>query len=766
MLLPVYFLLAEAKDRSEVESDAVLKLEGGFEKEIVIWSELAASSDGSTEKNEKKASERKTQALHRLWRHKAPAAIVTIGESQYLFPEMLHMSYEIRRRWLHYVRIGDCKKEFITACFCSSALPLLKNEHDARNPLMGIISSSFFSGKKILRPYYSLQKQTYKNWRWVIIDDSERAGPRSAEGQANWEMLSKLAETDSRIHLLRYSHQSGYIGAMKATACGVAAAMGCEWLVEVDHDDIIVPELLGWIAQAGLKHPDVGFIYSDCIELFEGNEAPFAYEGDLVGFGHTAYMKQRVNHRWQNVYFSHHASTAPALARHIVGVANHVRAFRTSVYLKVGGYSPNLPVADDYELLLRMFFATASLRLVENCYLQFRNTGGSNFTFIRNQLIQDLVSYISGAYEPMIQKRSKELGWPETVNLRDLKPQWQLSKREVAPKETYWFPGIEDTIAIVLPTFNRPEMLKAAIESVLAQTYTKWRLYIVGDCCPVLNQFMEREPCVRDPRVSWWNLKKNWGAGGAMPRNYAMFTHRCKWTAFLDDDNTWTPNHLESVWTRKNQCPGVRCVVSSMRIEGKSLWFWEPKKGRVDTSCLLIDSELWHEYGNMRNRDNDNYAHDFQIVNWWATGGERFAATLEATVNYSIALNQQSYAQLANWYPDQPLLSAWAANKELWPKAWNTNPVAASSVPFQQGEEERKEKKNDKAELDPIAKLMASPASKLFESAAENNSSMSCTAVDPSKTNAAAVDLTAQSFIVNPPKARGLLKSMKSLVFS
>lgn len=41
--------------------------------------------------------------------------------------------------------------------------------------------------------------------------------------------------------------------------------------------------------------------------------------------------------------------------------------------------------------------------------------------------------------------------------------------------------------SIIMPTYKRPAALKRAIESVLKQTYTNFKLYVVGDVCPFLN---------------------------------------------------------------------------------------------------------------------------------------------------------------------------------------------------------------------------------------------------------------------------------------
>ena len=654
MKLPVYFFVVDAKDKEKLDGMDAPKLESGFAIKAFLWSALPAD---------------KSLALHKSFRMDPPAALISIADNQVRFPELMQLPFEYRKRWLHYTQLSDFRSEFASGCFAAACLPALKSEHDLRNPIVGVVTSAFHSGDKIMRPYHALRKQHYSNFVWVIVDDSKEK--KAEEAEDTWTTLTKLAETDSRIHILKYSQPSGYIGKMKATSAGVCLALGAQWIVELDHDDIIVPELLGWIVECGLKNPSVGFIYSDFIELFEDG-SPFHYGSETCGFGFCAYLKTRVNGQFQCVYQSHNSGNS-YLPRHIVGVANHVRAWRSDVYQKIGGFNANLPVADDYELLLRTFFETKCLRIAEMAYLQYRNIGGNNFTFLRNELIQDITRVVSRSYEGRIHKRLLELDIPDNPDFNNLKADWQYPKRRFPPKELTWFPKIEETITIVMPTYNRPDLLRRAIASVIAQDYPIWRLFVIGDKCPTLDKFMNE---VWDPRIFWWNtFQTNGGPGGHQPRNYAMSIVRTPYTALLDDDNAWEPDHLSSLWKRKNECPGVRCIVSSMKIDGKPLYFWEPKLARIDTSCLFIESELWHEYGNMKNRIDGGYAHDHELVNRWVQGGEPFAATLKCTLNYNITTNGQSYEQLFGWYSDQPQLAKMAADQSKWPKDWNTNPI-------------------------------------------------------------------------------------------
>lgn len=659
-ILPLYFFV---KTEEEAEKCNKLNVFEAFEKKVYVWDTLPQVTK----------TDSINRALHRLFIEWPPAYIYTIGEcGQFGFMEMVAMHYPIRVKWFHFDKPEQIRVDWMIPGVVATNLIHDDKPANSDNPILSIISSSYKSVHRIQRPYQSCLNSTYKNWEWIIVDDSDDGD------DVNWNALRQLASTDMRIRAVRCSHHSGYIGNMKAIACSLSRG---SWLIEIDHDDSFHPHMLQWIVDAAKANPDVGFIFTDFCEVFEppfpgGPEGKFCY-GEKAGFGFSAYMHERVKGAWQCVYKTHGMN--PWTSRNITGVPNHARIFRRDIYQEVQGYNPALPVADDYDLLLRMFFKSKCrwLRIPEMAYIQYRNAGGNNFTNHRNSLIHYITNMIHSGYEGRIRERFKELNIPDDggfFNQRKSEDEeydrdFEFPKQRWPLLEKFWIPGNENDqiVSIIMPTFKRIPYLRKAIASVIAQDYTHWRLFVVGDHCPDLQGFMEKE--IFDPRISWWNMERNYGSGGAEPRNYVMnAVVRTKWCAFLDDDNTWESNHLSSLWRVQKRCAaasstggtlhqGPRCIMSSMKINGRPLWFHEPKKGRADTSCLFIETQLWYDYGNMKDRIQGGYAHDWELINRWVQGGEPFAVTLLPTVNYTIDTNQQSYEEIYNFYPDQPKLS-------------------------------------------------------------------------------------------------------------
>jgi glycosyltransferase involved in cell wall biosynthesis len=92
-------------------------------------------------------------------------------------------------------------------------------------------------------------------------------------------------------------------------------------------------------------------------------------------------------------------------------------------------------------------------------------------------------------------------------------------------------------ISIVLPTHNRPHYLRAAVDSVLAQSVTSWELLLVD------NGSDEPIDLPADPRVRLLRLPVNGGPAAA--RNAGLDEADGQVVAFLDDDDLFTPDRLQ-----------------------------------------------------------------------------------------------------------------------------------------------------------------------------------------------------------------------------
>ena len=100
----------------------------------------------------------------------------------------------------------------------------------------------------------------------------------------------------------------------------------------------------------------------------------------------------------------------------------------------------------------------------------------------------------------------------------------------------------EPFVDVILPNYNKSKFIEDAINSVIAQTYNNWHLYIIDDnstdnSVEAINKFSNLT------NVTVVKLHKN--KGPAFCRNYGMRISQSKYIAFIDSDDGWTNNKLE-----------------------------------------------------------------------------------------------------------------------------------------------------------------------------------------------------------------------------
>lgn len=95
-------------------------------------------------------------------------------------------------------------------------------------------------------------------------------------------------------------------------------------------------------------------------------------------------------------------------------------------------------------------------------------------------------------------------------------------------------------VSVIMPTFNRKQTIKRAIESVLQQTYQDLELIIVDDgSTDGTDEFVAE---IRDDRIKYIYYLKNQGVSHA--RNVGLQNVQGEYLAFIDSDNCWDKNHL------------------------------------------------------------------------------------------------------------------------------------------------------------------------------------------------------------------------------
>ena len=96
-----------------------------------------------------------------------------------------------------------------------------------------------------------------------------------------------------------------------------------------------------------------------------------------------------------------------------------------------------------------------------------------------------------------------------------------------------------EEISVIIPTYNRCDLLKRAINSVIKQTITPKEIIIVDNGSTDQTYQMVS---LLFPEINYFIEKKR---GVSAARNKGILESKSKWIAFLDSDDAWKPTKLE-----------------------------------------------------------------------------------------------------------------------------------------------------------------------------------------------------------------------------
>ncbi|AEG45125.1 glycosyltransferase [Isoptericola variabilis] len=161
----------------------------------------------------------------------------------------------------------------------------------------------------------SVRSQTFGDWELILVDD------RSTQAHV-LPILRGAAEADARIRVIERA-DNGHI--VRASNDGIEAARG-EFVVLVDHDDLLVDVALERMAAAIDAEPEADYLYSD--------EDKVDDDGNLYDrFRKPDWSPERLRGQ---MYTS------------------HLSVLRTSLVREVGGFHEGFDGSQDHDLVLRV----------------------------------------------------------------------------------------------------------------------------------------------------------------------------------------------------------------------------------------------------------------------------------------------------------------------------------------------------------------------------------------------------------------------------
>jgi O-antigen biosynthesis protein len=301
-----------------------------------------------------------------------------IVSSEFMPGALKVADFGLRKRWVHLDPKANAKEvgQRIEALYAANLWGTHADE--ILNPLMSVYTPTYNTGDFLRDTYQSLRDQSYPNWEWVVVDDNSSDG--------TWERLAGVASEDHRVRIYR-STGTGKIGAAKDLATRLCRGV---YLVELDHDDMLTDTALEEVKNAFEKDPEVGMVYSNCAAFFQDG-TPHHYQGT---FWEKRYRKTEYRGKIceecinPDIYDRFGPEYWHQFGWFLMVGPNHLRAYRAEQFRQLGGYNPNLSVADDWDLYARFFLRSKCRHVDKMLYLYRFLDNFGNTTYSWNDKIQ------------------------------------------------------------------------------------------------------------------------------------------------------------------------------------------------------------------------------------------------------------------------------------------------------------------------------------------------------------------------------------------
>ena len=313
-------------------------------------------------------------------------------------------------------------------------LSIIKEEINAWQtpPKIAILMPVYNPEKAYLvKAIESVLQQSYGNFELCIADDASTASYVS-------ELLQSYMQKDQRIKVIFREH-NGHISAASNSALSLVEA---DYVALMDHDDLLTPDALYWVAKTIQQHPDAQLIYSDEDKI------------DLQGKRYAPYFKPDWNPEL-------------LLAHNFIC---HLGVYKTERLKALDGFDSAFDGAQDYDLVLRYVTELQAQQIVHipHVLYHWRAVAGSTANGVQEKpyaearILKAVASALERQHRPAEVSAHKQL--PGVVRVRYLLP-------EVLP-----------LVSIVMPTRNGFHLLHRSVESIFAKTtYPNYELIIIDN---------------------------------------------------------------------------------------------------------------------------------------------------------------------------------------------------------------------------------------------------------------------------------------------
>ena len=371
-----------------------------------------------------------------------------------------------------------------------------------RRPCVSIIIPCYNQSGYLPEAVASVIAQTFSNWEIFIIND----GSPDDTNRVAQHLINIYPKY--RINLIEKPNG----GVADARNIGIHAAHG-RYILPLDADDKLHPQMLEKTVALLESDPNIDIVYTDLQQFGISNQLIRAADYDFSQLVRNNQL-------------------------------NYCSLYKREIWDTVGGYDPNICGYEDWDFWISCGKKGYIARRLPEPLFFYRVKEVSLFTeaFKRDSELraQIILNHLELYDQTVVE-------WAKTI--------LATSKSSIEEKGLETAMIIEPLVTVIIPTFNRPELLRDAIGSIIEQTYKNWDIVVVNDAgIDVKSLLLSLN---QTQRIHYINQEHNRGPHAA--RNAGLVLAQGDIICFLDDDDRFLPNHFETVVSMLRQ-PEIELV--------------------------------------------------------------------------------------------------------------------------------------------------------------------------------------------------------------
>lgn len=199
-------------------------------------------------------------------------------------------------------------------------------------------------------------------------------------------------------------------------------------------------------------------------------------------------------------------------------------------------------------------------------------------------------------------------------------------------------------VSIIIPTYNRAELIGETLNSVINQTYTNWECIVVDDGSTDNTDAILKQYSQTDSRIKYCHRPKHLKPGGNAARNYGFELCKGDYVNWFDSDDLMTETFIEVKLKTILEKPELDFVIARgvNYFEDGTIEDISIRNNRVkalNASNFILSEVFW-------------ITHDF-FIKREKVGAVRFDTEIKAGQEYNFFIKLMALNNLTGLFVDQ-----------------------------------------------------------------------------------------------------------------